>query len=253
MTSAAAGVLQGSVAIVTGGSRGIGRYAAQSLARAGAKIALIARDVGRLVEAADDVRRLETEVLTLSADIRREDEVRSAMDRVITQFGRVDVLVNSAAVVTHFAMGFPRWPHIRDMEKKFWDQVMDTNLSGTFLCTKHVLPPMEAQRSGHIVNLYGGANVKSLGSCAYVVSKEAILAFTRYVAEEEREWNICLLAMTPGKAVYTEDAPEEARRRLSGPELMGDSFILAAQASMRLTGNLVLAKEGRLEIAQGDA
>ncbi len=148
-------------------------------------------------------------------------------------------------------MGFPRWPQIRDMDKKFWDQVMDTNVDGTFLCTKHVLPQMEAQRSGHIVNLYGGASVKSLGSCAYVASKEAILAFTRYVAEEERKWNICLLAMTPGKAVYTEDAPEEARRRLPGPETMGNSFILAAQAGMDLSGNLVIAREGRLEIVDG--
>ncbi len=251
MTAAAAGVLQGRVVIVTGGSRGIGRYAARSLGRAGAKIALIARDAGRLDEAADEMRRLEAEVLTLSADIRCEEEVRKAMDQVISRFGRVDVLVNSAAVVTHFAMGFPRWPQIRDMDKKFWDQVMDTNVSGTFLCTKHVLPHMEAQRSGHIINLYGGAHVKSLGSCAYVVSKEAILAFTRYVAAEEKEWNICLLAMTPGRAVYTEDAPEEARRRLPGPETMGDSFILAARAGMNLSGNLVIAKEGRLEILDG--
>ena len=239
---------QGKVVIITGATRGIGRYAAHSFAQEGAQIALVGRDDGRLRRVSGELREMGADVLAVRADVRSEDEVSGMVDRIVRHFGHIDVLVNNAAVVTHFAMGYPRWPRIRDMEKDFWDDVIQTNLGGTFLCTKHILPHMEKRKSGHIINLYGGANVKSLGSCAYVVSKEAIRAFTRYVAEEEREWNICVVAMTPGKAVATEEAPQEARRRLPGLEMMGNAFIQAAEAPMEWTGELLFVEAGRLQV-----
>lgn len=217
-------------------------------AQEGASVVLVGRDIDRLSGVSDGLRQMGTEALAVKSDVRSEDEVRTMVDQVIHRFGRVDVLINNAAIVTHFAMGSPRWPRIRDMDKYFWDRVIQTNLGGTYLCTKYTLPHMEARRSGRIVNLYGGANVKSIGSCAYVVSKEAVRAFTRYVAEEERGWNICVLAMTPGKFIATEEAPEEARRRLPALETMGNAFIQAAQAPMKLTGQLLVVNGGRLEV-----
>ncbi len=241
-------MIEGVVVIITGATKGIGRHAAHTFAREGAKVVLVGRDVERLHRVSNEVRERGAEVLAVKTDVRSESEVRRMVDQVVHRFGRIDVLINSAAVVTHFAMGFPRWPRIRDMKKDFWDLVMQTNVAGTFLCTKYALTHMEERRSGHIVNLYGGAKVKSLGSCAYVVSKEAVRAFTRYVAEEEREWNICVLAITPGGSVATEEASEEAPRRLPGVEIMGDAFIEAAQAPMELTGQLLVLKEGRLQV-----
>ena len=105
---------------------------------------------------------------------------------------------------------------------------------------------MEARRSGHIINLWGGGRVENHGACAYVVSKDAIRTFTRFVAEEEREWNICVLAFSPKQAIATEDAPEEARRRLPGPGILGNGFVLAAQAGMELTGKTVEHRDGKL-------
>ena len=239
---------QGRVVIVTGATRGIGRYIAHSLAREGAKVAIAGLNTERLNKVSDELRHMGADVLAVKTDVRSEDEVRKMVDRVVSHFGHIDVLFNNAAVVTHFAMGFPRWPSIRDMDKDFWDRVLETNLGGTYLCTKHVLPHMEARRSGHIVNLYGSGNVKSIGACAYAVSKDAIRTFTRFVAEEEKEWNICVIAMTPGATVATEDAPEEARRRLPGPEVMENSFVLAAQASMELTGELFTFKGGVFKV-----
>ena len=134
------------------------------------------------------------------------------------------------------------------MDKAFWDRVIETNLGGTYLCTKYALPYMEACRSGHIVNLHGGGGVKMIGSCAYVVSKQGIRAFTEYLAEEEREWNICILAVSPGGGVATEDCSEEARGRLPGPEMMGDAFIEAAEAPMEWTGKLFVPKDGHLQV-----
>ena len=241
-------MLQDQVVIVTGATKGIGRYAARTLAREGIKVVLVGRDSERLHRVSDELRQMGAEALAVKTDIRNEDEVRRMVDQVVRRFGRIDVLINNAAIVTHFAMGSPRWPRIRDMEKDFWDRVIQSNLGGTYLCTRYTLPHMEARRSGHIINLYGAANVKSIGSCAYVVSKEAIRAFTRYVAEEEREQNICVVAMTPGRAIATEEAPEEARRNLPALETMGNAFVQAAQASMELTGQLLVMKDGCLEV-----
>src|SRR5581483_8840064 len=134
-----------------------------------------------------------------------------------------------AGVVTHFGWGVPRWPMVRDMEKDFWDKVMQTNLGGTFLCTKHALPYMQERRSGHIINLYGGSPPKTLGSCVYSVSKDAIRTFTRFVAEEVREDNICVVSVSPGGAIATEDAPEAVRRIMPGPDSAGNRFIRGAE------------------------
>lgn len=243
-------MLEGKVVIVTGGSKGIGRHAARTFAGEKARVVIVDIDVERLRRTFDELRRASADPLAISADVRQEEEVRRMVAQVVERFGRIDVLVNNAAIVPHFAWGIPRWPRIRFMEKDFWDRVIETNLGGTYLCTKHVLPFMEAERSGHIVNLHGGGDPKSVGACAYVVSKEAIRTFTRYVAEEEREFNVCVVAFSPGTPIATEDAPEEARRRLPGPEFLKNSFVLAAQAGMELTGQLLTLKGERLEVVQ---
>lgn len=241
-------MLAGKVAIITGGAKGIGRYIAHAFAREGAKIAIADIDVERMEKTVAELREIGAEVLAVKADVRDEDQVRSLMKQVNSHFGHIDVLVNNAAIVTHFQWGVPRWPQIRDMGKEFWDNVIQTNLGGTFLCTKHVLPYMEERRSGHIVNLYGGSPPASIGSCAYSVSKDAIRTFTRFVAEEEKDWNICVVVVSPGGAIATEDAPEEARRRLPGPELAGNRFVQAAQADIKFSGQQLTLKEGRLEV-----
>jgi NAD(P)-dependent dehydrogenase (short-subunit alcohol dehydrogenase family) len=137
---------------------------------------------------------------------------------------------------------------VSDMEKNFWDKVMETNLGGTFLCTKHALPFMQERRSGHIINLYGGSPPKTLGSCVYSVSKDAIRTFTRFVAEEVREYNICVVSVSPGGAIATEDAPEEVRRTMPGPESAGNRFVLAAEAGMELSGQRLTLKDGVLQV-----
>jgi NAD(P)-dependent dehydrogenase (short-subunit alcohol dehydrogenase family) len=187
-----------------------------------------------------------TETLAITADVRSEDDVKKMVDQVMSRFGQIDVLVNNAAIVPHFAWGIPRWPRIRDMEKEFWDRVIQTNLGGTFLCTKHVLPHMEARRSGHIINLYGGGGVTPFGACAYVVTKDAIRTFTRYVAEEVRESNVCVVIFSPRVPIATEGAPEEALKRLPGPEILGNGFVLAAELPMDLTGQMFAYENGKL-------
>jgi 3-oxoacyl-[acyl-carrier protein] reductase len=239
-------MLQGKIVIVTGGAKGIGRYAAHTLAQVGGTVIIVDVDVERLHKTLGELRDLKFEAWALAADVRHEDEVRRMVHQVVDRYGQIDVFVNDAGIVPHFNWGIPRWPRVRVMSKDFWDSVIQTNLGGTFLCTKYVVPFMEARRSGHIVNLWGGGRAENHGAAAYVVSKDAIRTFTRFVAEEEREWNVCVVAFSPKQAIATEDAPEEARKRLPGPECLGNGFVLAAQAGMELTGKTVEHREGNL-------
>lgn len=240
-------MLEGKVVIVTGGGKGIGRHAGKTFAQEKAKVVIV--DVNRdwLQKTSGELGQL-TDTLAIHADVRSEDDVKKMVDQVVSRFGRIDVLVNDAAIVPHFAWGIPRWPRIRDMEKDFWDRVIQTNLGGTFLCTKHVLPHMEARKSGHIINLYGGGGVTPFGACAYVVTKDAIRTFTRYVAEEVRESNVCVVIFSPRVPIATEGAPEEAVRRLPGPEILGSGFVLAAELPMDISGQCVAYQDGKLVV-----
>lgn len=238
-------MLEGKVVIVTGAGKGIGRHAAKTFAQEKAKVVVAELNKELLQKTSSEVGQL-TDTLGINMDVRSEDDVKKMVDQVVKRFGQIDVLVNNAAIVPHFAWGIPRWPRIRDMEKDFWDRVIQTNLGGTFLCTKHVLPHMEARRSGHIINLYGGGGVQPFGACAYVVTKDAIRTFTRYVAEEVRESNVCVVIFSPRVPIATEGAPEEARRRLPGPEILGKGFVLAAQLPMDQSGHCFAHQDGKL-------
>lgn len=238
-------MLEGKVVIVTGGGKGIGRHAAKTFAEEKAKVVIADFDKERLEKTSSELARL-TETLAVNADVRSEEDVKRMVEQVMSRFGRIDVLVNDAAIVPHFAWGIPRWPRIRDMDKAFWDRVIQTNLGGTFLCTKHVLPHMEAGKSGHVINLYGGGGVKPAGACAYMVTKDAIRTFTRYVAEEVRESNVCVVIFSPRVPIATEGAPEEALKRLPGPEILGQAFVLAAELAMNQSGQCFAYQEGKL-------
>jgi NAD(P)-dependent dehydrogenase (short-subunit alcohol dehydrogenase family) len=238
-------MIRDQVAVITGGAKGIGREVALTYAHEGAKIAIADIDRERLRQTERELRGVVDHVLVLEDDIRQEHSVKRMMAEVADRFGQIDILVNNAGIVPHFAWGLPRWPKIRDMDELYWDKVLSTNLGGTFLCTKHVLPYMESKGSGHVITLHGGGGP---GSCVYVVSKDAIRTFTRFVAEEERDQGICIVCVSPGAAIATEDAPEEARQRMPGPETLQKHFLLAAEAAMELSGKLVTLKDDKLEV-----
>ena len=132
----------------------------------------------------------------------------------------------------------------RELDLSFWDRVIQTNLGGTFLCTKHALAYMESQRSGHVISTMGGSG--KVGAAPYQVSKDAIRSFTRAVAGEEREYNICVVAMSPGGRIATEEASPEAQAEFAGVESVGNRYVLAAQAGMELSGKLLDIEDGKL-------
>jgi 3-oxoacyl-[acyl-carrier protein] reductase len=175
-----AGRLAGRVALITGAGRGFGRTMAVAFAREDAAVvvnyqasAAAAKDVGGEIEA------LGSRALAVQADVAREDQVRSMVERALDRFGRIDVLVNNAGIMTRGAFA--------DTPLAAYESMWAINVSGTFLCTQYVLRPMVQARYGRIINLssqLARAGVGSGGFAAYAATKGAIEAFTRAIALE---------------------------------------------------------------------
>jgi len=239
--------LKGKVAVVTGGAQGIGKHAAKTLAENGVKLVVADINQETAEETAAELSAL-SETIAISLDVRNEEDVRSTFDTVSKNFGGIDILVNNAGVVPHFRWGMPLWPQISDMPVEFWDRVIQTNLYGTFFCTKHAIPHLKNRSGGHIINLYGGGGTKPSGALTYMVTKNSIRTFTRFVAEEVRDANICVVTISPRVPIATETAPETIREKLPGPEMLGDAFVLAAQLSLEVSGQCLAHEEGKLVI-----
>lgn len=267
------------VVVITGAAQGVGRYVARTFAAAGAKLAIA--DVAPLETVVGEIEQLKAEVLPVKADVTNERQVQSLMDQVYRRWGRIDVLINNAGIVTHFHVGAPRWPRVRDMDLNFFNKVMATNLGGTFLCCKHAIPYMESLNAGHIINFGQGSlsaerrasEPASIGAGVYRTSKLSIRAFTRFLAEEEREYHICVVSMGPGGTttgppvsrapggpgvpgdgggIVTEDSPAWTHRQ-DRPVIMvdavGDRYVIASEAPMEFSGHQVIVRDGKLLIA----
>ncbi len=243
--------VKGKTVIVTGAARGHGRSIAVAFASQGAALALV--DVAPLDHTLADCRAYEGEVVAVPTDLRRPNDVRAMVEQVHDQFGRIDVLVNDAGIVTHFRYGEPRWPRIADMDPEFFDNVMRTNLMGTFLTTKYVLPYMEAQGGGHIINFGQGSIGRPVergdpGAAVYHVSKLAIRAFTHEVAIEELDKNVCVVSFGPGGPGG--ETPDEVRASAAKINMdLGMRVVAAAEAPMELTGRMVSVRDGKLALA----
>jgi NAD(P)-dependent dehydrogenase (short-subunit alcohol dehydrogenase family) len=238
-------VLEGKVVVITGSGQGIGKHAARTFAQEKAKVVIADFNLDMAKKTAAEIGA-STESIAIDTDVRSEDSVKKMIDEVIHRCGQIDIMMNNAAIVPHFAWNIPRWPLIADMPVDFWNRVIHTNLYGTFFGTKHVIPHMAKRKSGHIINLYGGGGVRPGGAATYMVTKDGIRTFTRYVAEEVRDDNICVVTFSPRVPIATETAPEEALKRLPGPEILGQGFVLCAQLPMAQSGKCFAYENGKL-------
>lgn len=245
----------GKVVIVTGAARGHGRSIAVTFASEGARLALL--DIAPMGQVLEECKAYDAEVMTIPTDLRDPEQVKSTIDQVHQHYGRIDVLINDAGIVTHFRYGEPRWPKIVDMEPGFFDNIIRTNLYGTFHTTKYVLPYMEAQRAGHIVNfgqgtIGRGARGDEPGAAVYHVSKLAIRAFSQDVAAEERNHNICVVSFGPGgpgagRPDQATMSPEEVRAEAARIDTdLGQRVVAVAEAPMELTGRMVTVRDGKV-------
>lgn len=203
--------LSSRVALVTGAGRGIGRGIALALARAGADVAVADLDPQVAEETAAAIRSLGRRSLALGVDVSDGDSVRAMVERVATEFGRLDVAVNNAGVISI--------RKVAELSLADWDRVMNVNARGVFLCCQAELPLMQAQRWGRIVNLSSIAGKVGLPDLAhYCASKFAVIGFSNALAKEVARDGVTVNALCPGNRRHRNVA---RRGRLVGPLAAG--------------------------------
>lgn len=182
----------GKVAFVTGAGDGIGRTIALQFAKDGASVVVAGRTEPKLQETVRLIESAGGRGLAVVCDVRKEDEVKAALEKTKQAFGRLDIAVNDAGVDEKASPS-------ADQSTEEWKRVIDTNVLGTFLCTKHEVPLLLEQGGGSIVNISSGAGIIGVkGQSAYVTSKHAVIGFTRSVALDYVEQGIRVNCVAPG-------------------------------------------------------
>ena len=245
--------LPGKVAIVTGGRRGIGKAIALALAEAGADIAICDRviEYGGLNAVAEEVQQLGRRSLAVRADITQKADVDSMVQRVVDEFGVIDILVNNAAMNI-------RAP-LLELGEDGWDRVIDTDLKGYYLCSQAVGKRMVEQKGGNIINIASTAAIKAAPEMgAYCIAKAGVVMLTRVLALELAQYNIRVNAIAPYmvKTKFSQPlwgAPETLKQleseiplgRLAEPgDIIGSVLFLASDASSYITGHTIIVDGG---------
>ena len=245
------------VVVVTGASRGIGRAIALVFAQAGARLALVSRTADALEAVAAEVRAVGAEALVLPTDVAVEAEVDQAIDRVVAEWGRVDVLVNNAGLID--------FGPLHEIEPTAWDKVMGANLTGAYLCSRAVAPVMEKKQAGRIVNITS-AMVKAPRAVMGLstAARSGLTAMCKGLSVDLAPFNITINNMLPErfdtdrqkkmaelamafKKITMEEARAEieasiAAKRMGDPSEFGDAcaFLCSAQAGFITGQNLQL-------------
>jgi NAD(P)-dependent dehydrogenase (short-subunit alcohol dehydrogenase family) len=177
--------LEGKVAVITGASRGIGRAIAFRLARAGASVVVSSRKMANVHAVADEIAATGGRALAVQAHIGQMQDVQALVEQTLAAFGRLDIAVNNAATDPHFGP-------LLTADEGQWDKILDTNAKGAFRVCKAVVPTMQAQGGGKIINLASIAGLRpSPGMGIYGISKAAIIMLTKILALELGPANIC--------------------------------------------------------------
>jgi 3-oxoacyl-[acyl-carrier protein] reductase len=183
--------LAGRIALVTGASQGIGRAVALELARAGATVALAARNEAKLSEVAAEIEAAGGEAAAFALDVASEESIKAGARAVIERFGKVEILVNNAGITRDGLM--------MAMKRADWDDVLGTNLTGAFLLTQALMRPMLKNRWGRIINISSVVGrTGQAGQVNYAASKAGLIGLTRALAREAASRGITVNAVAPG-------------------------------------------------------
>jgi 3-oxoacyl-[acyl-carrier protein] reductase len=248
--------LKDKVAIVTGGAHGIGRAYCLGFGAAGARVVVADIDEPAAMKVAKEVNtQTDAKSLGVKVDVSNEASTQTMVQTILDQFGRIDILVNNAAIFATIPMNRGGIDTIDPAE---WDRMMAVNLKGLFFCCRAVLPTMRNQKSGKIVNISSGTALNgSAGRIHYVTSKAGVIGFTRTLAREVGEDNINVNALAPGSTLSEENPTEEiikmrgarlqdrALKRVQLPkDLVGTVLFLSSPLSDFMTGQTIAVDGG---------
>jgi gluconate 5-dehydrogenase len=246
--------LTGRVAIITGGSIGLGRQMAEALAEMGANLVLCARKKERCEEAAHDLEKFGVRALAMACDVKDQTSVEQLVAATVAEFKKIDILINNAGI----SWGVPT----EKMTLAEWNKVIETNLTGTFLCAQAAGRIMLKQESGKIINMASvagirGAPPETVQAIAYHASKGGVISFTHDLAVKWARHNIQVNAIAPGwfpthmsdKVIeYKRDyllGHIPARRFGSDYDLKGAAVFLASDASSYVSGHVLVVDGGQ--------
>jgi gluconate 5-dehydrogenase len=245
--------LTGRVAIITGGSIGLGRQMAEGLAEMGAHVVLCARKQERCVQASEELQRLGLKAIALGCDVKNPSSVQEMVDATVSQFGRIDILINNAGI----SWGAP----VEEMRLEDWNKVIETNLTGTFLSSQAVGKIMIKQARGKIINIASVAGLvgaqPELPAIGYYASKGGVISFTRDLACKWAGHNIQVNAIAPGwfpthmsnrvleryRQMFLSHIP--MKRFGNEDDLKGAAVFLASDASNYVTGHVLVVDGGQ--------
>lgn len=243
--------LKDKVVIVTGGAHGIGKAYGRGFAQAGARVVVADIDKPGADRAAEEIGNATgAAVLALHIDVSDEEATKGMAARSLEHFGRIDVLVNNAAIFSVVPMNRGR---IDTIDPEEWDRLMAVNLRGLFFCCRAVLPAMRRQKSGKIITIASGTVFAgSPGRIHYVTSKAAIIGFTRTLAREVGDDNIHVNCLAPGNTLSEENPTEQmikfressvglrSLKRIQLPQdVVGAMLFLASPLSDFITGQTI--------------
>ncbi len=245
--------LSGKIALITGGGRGLGRAIALAYAQAGADVAVASRTRAQLDEVAAAIRATGRCALAVEVDVRDPLSVAHMVQATQQEFGRIDILVNSA--------GVGRAERLSEMSDQTWDEVIKINLYGTFYSCREVVRLMIQQQAGSIINIASVAGVRGVpGFCAYAASKSGVIALTKVLALEVARDHVRVNAIAPGyfrtdmNAAVLDDpklGPKIIQRiplrRAGRPEEIGPlAILLASDEASFITGEVYSISGGEL-------